>query len=468
MALANEMGNLVNPRRVRIYNGTEQRHGPVLYWMHREFRAKDNWGLIWARQQALRLGTPVAVAFCLAPSFLGATLRQYDFLLRGLEETAEGLRAANIPLILRSGDPAEEMLRLCGEIRPSLVVTDFDPLRIKKQWHHTLIEQLLCPVHEVDSRNIVPAWIASTHREFMARTFRPRIHRHLQEFLELFPELAPHPFSWTPPVLSHALSSLRARLRVDTSVQPVSWLVPGEAAARATLETFIDHRLADYPWRNDPNKNACSDLSPYLHFGMISAQAIVLELRRRGLQGEAVEGFVEELVVRRELSDNFCLYTPDYDRVDGFPEWARRSLAHHQRDKRPYLYSDEQFDRAQTHDRLWNAAQNQLVNSGKMHSYLRMYWAKKILEWTEDPARALRIAIFLNDRYALDGRETNGYTGIAWSIGGVHDRGWPERPIFGTIRYMNEAGARRKFDVNRYIRIWTPGQPSLFPVSGDL
>ena len=175
-ALANEMDNLVNPRRVRIHNGTEQRHGPVLYWMHREFRAKDNWGLIWARQQALRLGTPVAVAFCLAPSFLGATLRQYDFLLGGLEETAEGLRAANIPLILRSGEPAEEMLRLCGEIRPSLVVTDFDPLRIKKQWHHTLLEQLLCPVHEVDSRNIVPAWIASTHREFMARTFRPRIH----------------------------------------------------------------------------------------------------------------------------------------------------------------------------------------------------------------------------------------------------------------------------------------------------
>jgi len=460
------MGNLVNPQRVRVYNNAEQNPGPVLYWMHRAFRATDNWGLIWARQQALQLGTPMAVVVCLTPSFLGATLRQYDFLLKGLAETAALLRAANIALILRSGDPAEEMLLLCRELRPSLVVTDFDPLRIKKQWLLALVKPGLCPVHEVDCRNIVPAWVASDHREFMARTFRPRIHRHLHDFLDPFPPLDPHPYPWTMSVAGHDLASLRARLKVDASVQPVSWLLPGESAARATLATFIEQRLKHYGHRNDPNINACSDLSPYLHFGMISAQGIVLELRRRGLHGEAVDGFVEELVVRRELSDNFCLYTPEYDQVAGFPEWARRSLERHSQDKRPYLYSDEQFERAQTHDLLWNASQQQLVTTGKMHSYLRMYWAKKILEWAEEPARALRLAIHLNDRYALDGRETNGYTGIAWSIGGVHDRGWTERPVFGTIRYMNAAGARRKFDVNRYIRTWTPGHPSLFPTSG--
>jgi deoxyribodipyrimidine photo-lyase len=465
-SLENKMDNLVNARRVRIYPGRMEGVGPVLYWMHRTFRARDNWGLVWARQQALRLGAPVAAVFCLTPTFLGATLRQYDFLLRGVEETAGDLRAAGISLIIRSGEPAAEVLRLCDELRPSLVVTDFDPLRIKRQWLANLIEHCPVPVHEVDSRNIVPAWIASDHREFMARTFRPRIHRHLQEFLDPFPQLAPHPFPWTRTVSGPDFSALRASLRVDNNVQPVSWLAPGEAAARTTLETFIDHRLERYGQRNDPNTNVCSDLSPYLHFGMISAQAIVLELRRRNLRGEAVDGFVEELVVRRELSDNFCLYTPEYDQVAGFPEWARRSLARHRHDARPYVYSDEQFDRAQTHDMLWNAAQHQLVATGKMPGYLRMYWAKKILEWTEDPAEALRIAIHLNDRYALDGRETNGYTGIAWSIGGVHDRGWAERPIFGTVRYMNAAGARRKFDVNRYIRTWTPGHPPLFPASG--
>lgn len=457
----NRMDNLVNPRRVQVHKGETQRPAPVLYWMHREFRGKDNWGLVWARQEALRLGAPVAVVFCLAPSFLGATLRQYDFLLWGLEETAEVMRSANIPLIMRSGDPAEEILGLCTELHPALVVTDFDPLRIKRKWLHTLIEHCACPVHEVDSRNIVPAWIASSHREFMARTFRPKIHRHLQEFLVPYPALDPHPHAWSSPVFSETFSSLRAGLKVDTRVLPVADRVPGEAAAQATLDTFLDKRLPDYPLRNDPNKQACSTLSPYLHFGMISAQAIMLAIRRQGFSGEAVDGFVEELVVRRELSDNFCLHTPEYDQVAGFPEWARRSLDRHRPDPRSSVYSDEQFDRAQTHDMLWNAAQRQLVRSGTLHSYMRMYWAKKILEWTEKPEHALEIAIRLNDRYALDGRETNGYTGIAWSIGGVHDRGWSERPVFGAIRYMNAAGCRRKFDVNRYIRTWMSEQSSL-------
>lgn len=462
------MNPRINPRRLRTHGGPGNRTGPVLYWMHREFRARDNWALVHAREQARLLGTPVAVVFCLAPTFLGATLRQYDFLLDGLEETSHILDEANIPLILRSGDPAEEMVRLCAEVAPALVVTDFDPLRVKRQWLQTLINQCRSPVHEVDSRNIVPAWIASDRREFMAKTFRPRIHRHVQEFLTPFPLLLPHSPSWPSRPGSLDFPALRARLRVDRSVRPVSWLRPGESAAWATLDTFLRERLVDYGQRNDPNQSVCSDLSPALHFGMISSQAIVLEVRQPGLQGEAVDSFVEELVVRRELSDNFCLHTPDYDQVSGFPAWAQRTLEQHRGDPRRYLYSDEQFDRAQTHDPLWNAAQNQLIISGKMAGYMRMYWAKKILEWTENPARALRIAIRLNDRYALDGRETNGYTGIAWSIGGVHDRGWTERPIFGTIRYMNEAGCRRKFDINRYIRTWTPGQPSLFTTSPNL
>lgn len=461
------MNTLIDPRRVRHYNQTTLSAGPILYWMHREFRAKDNWGLLHARQVALLHGRPVAAVFCLAPTFLDATIRHYDFLLKGLEETARHLHDAGIPLLMRWGDPAEEIVHLCTEIRPALVVTDFDPLRIKRRWLQELTRQHQFAVDEVDSRNIVPAWVASDHREFMAKTFRPRLHRHLADFCRPFPELAPHPIAWPRPIDPPDFTTLRTILKVDTSVQPVAGRLPGEAAAHAVMAAFLEQRLGRYDRRNDPNANACSGLSPYLHFGMIASQSIVLAIRERRLTGDNVESFLEELVVRRELSDNYCLYTPQYDQMAGFPEWAQRTLAQHRRDKRQYLYTEDQFEWAATHDPLWNAAQHQLLTAGTIHSYLRMYWAKKILEWSAEPAEALRIAIRLNDRYALDGRDTNGYTGIAWSIGGVHDRGWSERPIFGTIRYMNEAGARRKFNVNQYLRTWLPEQPSLFPAPGQ-
>lgn len=453
---------LVDPRRIRRYNGSTVRQGPVLYWMHREFRARNNWALLYAREEALRLQAPLAVVVCMAPNSSGATLRQFDFLLRGLEGTAPSLLQAGIPLVLRNGEPEQEIIRLCSELQPCLVVTDFDPLRRKRQWLQALLRHQPAPVHEVDARNIVPAWIASSRREFMARTIRPKIHRLLPEFLTPFPLPPPHPHRWREQPPSLGFADLHAALRADTSVAPVSRLQPGESSAQGVLDTFLGKRLAEYNHRNDPNKTVCSGLSPYLHFGMISAQAVLLELTSRGLQGDNVDSFVEELVVRRELADNFCLYTADYDQVAGFPEWAQRTLERHRKDSRSFLYGREQFERAETHDPLWNAAQRQLVLSGAMHGYMRMYWAKKILEWTPDAAEALRIAILLNDRYALDGRDSNGYASIAWSIGGVHDRGWRERPIFGTIRYMNESGARRKFDVQQYIRAWSEQQPPLF------
>ncbi len=445
-------------RRIRRYNGESKLQGPVLYWVHREFRFQDNWALHHARGEALRLQVPLAVVFCLVPEFLGATLRQFDFLLKGLEASESTLQQANIPLILRSGDPATEINRLCKELQPSLVVTDYDPLRIKRHWIQSLLKGQRAPVLEVDSRNIVPVWEASPKREYMARTIRPKIHKLLPEFLTPFPQFSSHPHAWDTPPASLSFPELRQTLRVDTTVGPVDWLKPGEKGAQQTLTTFLTTRLNTYDQRNDPNKDACSDLSPYLHFGMISAQRILLEIDKRGLNSDNVESFVEELVVRRELSDNFCFYSADYDQVSAFPEWAQRTLEEHSKDPRQYLYSLEEFDQAVTHQPLWNAAQRQLVQTGAMHGYMRMYWAKKILEWTPTPADALRIAIYLNDRYALDGRESNGYTGIAWSIGGVHDRGWTKRPIFGSIRYMNANGARRKFDVQRYIRTWSSKQ----------
>jgi deoxyribodipyrimidine photo-lyase len=304
---------------------------------------------------------------------------------------------------------------------------------------------------EADSRNICPCRAVSDKREYMARTIRPKIMRLLPEFLEPFPALAPHPVPWPGHGPANYFVAARAALAVDRSVAEVDWARPGTDAGMAMLRTFMAERLPRYHERNDPNADAVSLLSPWLHFGMISAQRVALEALRATAPAEARDSFVEELVVRRELADNFCLHAPDYDSVSCFPDWAARSLDKHRGDERPWLYGLDDLEGAATHDPLWNAAQRQMVRRGHMHGWLRMYWAKKILEWSATPEEALRAAIFLNDRYQLDGREANGYAGIAWALGGVHDRPWAKRPVFGSVRYMNFAGARRKFDVAAFV-----------------
>ncbi len=215
---------------------------------------------------------------------------------------------------------------------------------------------------------------------------------------------------------------------------------------------FVKEKLKNYTIdRNDPNKNSVSNLSPYLHFGQISSQRVVLESVKSKRITNLKGSFYDEIIVRKELSDNFCYYSPDYDSFSCFHPWAKDTLDRHRNDKRDYLYSSKELEEAKTHDDLWNAAQFQMMKTGKMHGYLRMYWAKKILEWTESPEIAMEIAIYLNDKYELDGRDPNGYAGIAWSIGGIHDRAWGERKIFGKIRYMSYNGMKRKFNVKQYI-----------------
>lgn len=434
--------------------------GPVVYWMHREHRVRDNWGLIHAQQCALDMGAPLVVVWCMAPGFLDAGLRQFAFLLRGLEEVRSGLNDLSIPFALLKGDPGKEIAAFAKFCRARLIVTDFDPQRIKRRWVGDLLSETELPVRDVDSRNVVPCREASDKREYAARTIRPKIHRLLPDYLGDFPALQAHPhgFGWgygeaedrTP------LSLLR-ELGTDAAVPgapgEVTSFTPGEAAAGKMLDAFIDERLHDYAeGRNDPNRDSVSMLSPYLHFGMISVQRAVLEVTSRGRRWpEAVDGFVEQAVVRRELAENFCMFCPDYDSAASFNDWARESLDRHRNDPRDHVYEAETFERAETHDPLWNAAQMQMVRTGYMHNYMRMYWCKKILEWTPSPEDAMRIAVYLNDRYELDGRDPNGYTGIAWSVGGVHDRPWKERPVFGSIRFMNDRGAARKFDVKQYI-----------------
>ena len=446
----------MNPERLTLLRDGAGHEGSVVYWMSRDQRVSDNWALLYAQELALKRSVPLVVVFCLVPTFLGATVRQYSFMLKGLQEVEGSLARLGIAFRLLRGEPRNEIPRFLSCLGASTLVTDFDPLRIKRRWKQEVSEAVMVPFCEVDTHNIVPCRLASPKLEYGAYTLRPKLQRLLPRFLEPFPELQPHPFpspSGDAGATSIDWQAVLASLPIDRSVAEVSWAEPGERGARFAMERFIRERLARYPeLRNDPAAAGQSGLSPYLHFGQLAPQRLALEVFAADVPASAHEAFLEELVVRRELADNFCFYNERYDRFEGFPAWAQATLDAHRSDPRPYRYRPADFEEGKTHDPLWNAAQREMVTTGKMHGYLRMYWAKKILEWSGAPEEALETAIRLNDRYELDGRDPNGYAGIAWSIGGVHDRAWGERAVFGKIRFMSFAGCARKFDIDAYIR----------------
>ncbi len=425
--------------------------GLVIYWMQRDQRVQDNWALIYASQLADKLGKELIVVFNIVPDFLQATWRQYAFMLRGIKKVSESLAEYNIPFKLFMGDPGKTIPYFAGSVKASVIVSDFNPLHISRFWKKEVQDKIEIPLYTVDAHNIVPAWVTSEKEEFAAYTIRPKIHKLIPEYLGEFPQLQEREASiYTSDIVD--VEKTKDFLNIDFSVDEVNWLKPGEDEALLVLDKFISEKIVKYDdLRNDPVQNYTSNLSPYLHFGQISAQRIVLEVERRVHSQELKDKFIEELVVRRELADNYCLYNKNYDNFNGLRDWAKTTLNDVRNDKREHIYSTDEFEFAQTHDPLWNAAQIEMVKKGKMHGYMRMYWAKKILEWTKCPEDAIKIAIYLNDKYELDGRDPNGYTGVMWSVGGIHDRAWASRPVFGKIRYMNYNGCKRKFDVKTYI-----------------
>ena len=439
-------------KRIIILNETPAGKGPVIYWMSRDQRVNDNWALIYSQELAIREKVPLTVLFCLAPRFLNATTGQYVFMLAGLRELSQRLSKLNIPFFLVTGEPDKTLVQFIKTYTASTLITDFDPLRIKRQWKEEVARKITIPFYEVDAHNIVPCAIASPKQEYGAYTIRKKIGRLLPVFLDTLPKLQKHPFQWKKDLPRIEWEKLPASLKTNSTMGNLDWITPGEAEAQKRLTHFIDEKLSFYDTsRNNPIEEAQSDLSPYLHFGQLSAQRVALKIEKSNIPNHIKAPFLEELIIRRELSDNFCFYNPHYDSFNGFPQWAQKTLNEHRKDRRPYLYSLEQFEGAQTHDELWNAAQMEMVKRGKMHGYMRMYWAKKILEWTQSPEEAVETAIYLNDKYELDGRDPNGYAGIAWSIGGVHDRAWNERNVFGKIRYMSYNGCKSKFNVKGYI-----------------
>jgi deoxyribodipyrimidine photo-lyase len=440
-------------KRIRLLQPGLKTNGPVVYWMSRDQRVHDNWALIFAQSLALEKKKPLLVVFNLVSDFLEATIRQYGFMLKGLQELESDLIRFNIPFFLLKGDPQKEIPKFINENNVSALVSDFDPLRIKRIWKRETAKKIDIPFYEVDAHNIVPCLFVSNKLEFAAYTIRPKIHKLLPEFLDEFSPIKKMKKTESLSADKINWDGVLASLKINREVKEVDWITPGETAAATTLKDFLENKFDRYSEdRNDPNKNALSNLSPYLHFGQISAQRVALTVQQFYQKHPSAETFLEELIVRRELSDNFCYFNPNYDSFDGFHNWAKETLNQHRKDKREFFYSLEEFEKAETHEDLWNAAQKELLITGKMHGYMRMYWAKKILEWSKSPEEALRIAIYLNDKYELDGRDPNGYVGCAWSIGGVHDRAWTERLVYGKIRYMNRNGAARKFDLSSYIQ----------------
>lgn len=436
----------------------KEKSNGIVYWMSRDQRIQDNWALLYAQRTAIKYEVPLYICFCIVPKFLDATIRQFRFMLRGLEEVAEEAKQLNISFHLLEGRVVDVLPEFVERRNIGAVITDFSPVRIIKQWTEELSARMAAKgvaVCQIDGHNVVPVWVASEKCEYGARTIRPKIHRHLTEFLTEFPPVISHPFSVPEEFESKQIDwkQVEDNLEVNREVGDCQWITAGTSAAFQMLQDFIDNRLKHFGGkRNDPNIDCLSNLSPYFHFGQISPQRVILEVNKsKSKLKESVDAFVEETVVRRELADNYCYYNDNYDNIEGAHDWAKKTLNDHKKDKRDYLYSLEQLETARTHDQLWNAAQRQMTRDGKMHGFMRMYWAKKILEWTKSPEEALRIAIHLNDKYELDGRDPNGYVGCMWSICGLHDQGWAERKVFGKIRYMNDKGCQRKFDVNEYI-----------------
>lgn len=397
----------VHPDRIFVLNNKKIIQGDVIYLMEREHRIADNWGLIFAYQKSKELNRNFRVIFGLKNKKFSSV--QLDFMMQGLKKVEADLKVNNIPFKILEADVLPYLKANAG-----MVVSDFNPIEPK----YYLAQNIDCAFFEVDSHNIIPTRYASSKQEFSAATFRPKVYTNIGEFLTEYPK----PFKTS------------------------------SNNAQEVLKDFIENKLENYAeFRNDPNKNAVSGLSKYFHFGQISSQRVAIEVLKLKASRLNKEAFLEEMIVRKELSDNFCFYNKDFDNLEGIADWAKQNFVLHREDFRQYIYDLEIFEKAQTHEKLWNACQRQLLTEGKIHGYLRMYWGKKILEWSASPEEAIKIAVYLNDKYALDGIDPNGYVGILWSIGGVHDRAFFEREIFGKIRYMNENGCRKKFDVDKYM-----------------
>jgi deoxyribodipyrimidine photo-lyase len=433
----------------------------VLYWMQIHRRAYQNQALNFAIEQANKLGLPLVVYEGLRPDYDQANDRIHQFIIEGAINNHKDFAKRGIRYcfyLMR--DPQQGNRRAVAQLaqEAALLVTDDFPTFVVPEHNRAIVKQVDCPVYAVDANGVVPIRELKKE-EYAARTIRPKIHRLLPVYLWHIEEINPKIKSAnlklnfreeTPLEKAHVAALLRGT-KIDHSVTPSRLYHGGRNEALKRLNTFVSERLRNYnAGRNVTGEHWTSELSPYLHFGHISAMEVALAVLHADAPADCIDAFLEELIVRRELSYNFCHFNPKHATIEALPAWARQTIFAHANDKRPYIYSPEQFEAAETHDEVWNLAQRELLATGKIHNYVRMLWGKKIIEWSKTPQEALGTMIRLHHRYALDGRNPNTYTGILWCFG-MHDRAWgPQRQVFGLVRYMTSDSMRRKINLPAY------------------
>ena len=445
---------MVEPQRLQLLNDKQplQKGAYVVYWMQASQRVLDNDALLFAIGRANAMHKPLLVYVGLQADYPQANRRHFRFMLEGLQETEQALKALKIPLLVHTYGLLEGLEPLYEHM--AYLVVDRGYTRHERLWRSSVAAKAPCTMAQIESNVVVPVGSASNKEEYSAATLRRKIEPMISYFAHEHPmvELAIPSLGILIPYASADLSDVPAlldTLQLSLIVHECPWMRGGQSAALSALDTFMAEHLDGYAAkRNDPGLSYGSQLSPYLHFGMISPVTIYNRVRKVDFPDVAV--FLEELIVRRELAMNYVQFNPFYDSYEGLPEWARKSLAFHEVDIRSYRYTRDQLEKAETHDEYWNTAQKELVHLGTLHGYMRMYWGKKILEWSATPQEAFATALSLNNTYLMDGRDPNGFAGVAWCFG-KHDRPWVERPIFGNIRYMNDKGLDRKFSMQEYI-----------------
>lgn len=436
---------MIQNERLRILNRSEKSKGHfVLYWMQRAQRTKNNHALQYAIREANRLDLPLVVFFGLTSNFPEANSRHYQFMLEGLAEVEIELQKLGIKFLLVKIEPVEGVIKLAKEAK--LVVADYGYLKVERDWKRQITPQIDCSFIAVETDVIVPVGTASTKEEYNAYNLRRKITPFLEYYLLPLTEEEPkHNSLSLETVLDNALLHQDSKIIVPQI--PKAQFRGGYSQANKLLTEFIEEKLPFYDQkRNDPTLDYQSNLSPYLHFGQISPLEIACQVKGR----EGAEGFLEELIVRRELAINFVYYNPNYASYLAIPSWARTTLAQSILE-RDLVYDLVTLENANTHDEIWNTAQLEMMATGKMSGYLRMYWGKQIIRWQKNPEDAFNIAMYLNNKYQLDGRDPNGFAGVAWCFG-KHDRPWPSQPQLGTVRTMTESGIRRKFNINDYLK----------------
>ena len=442
----------IQGERVQTLNDAEVADGAyVLYWMQQAQRAELNHALEYAIHRANELDQPLLVAFGLMDDYPEANRRHYHFMVQGLADVATALEQRDVRFVVQRGRPDDVALRLASDA--SLVVCDRGYLRPQREWREHVAQAAPCAVVQVESDVVVPVELVSDHQEHAARTIRPKIARHLERFLVELPKATPTATSPAPAVPGEDLSDVDAlldSLALDDEVPVVPLFAGGTSVGKKVLHDFLADHLDVYAaHRNQPQTSDVSHMSKYLHFGQLSPVYIALEAAKMP-RSENRDDFLEELIIRRELPMNFVYYQPRYDSYSSLPDFARITLSEHEDDVREHRYSRAEMEDAETHDEYWNAAMREMRATGYMHNYMRMYWGKKILEWSATPQEAHATALYLNNKYFIDGRDANSFANVAW-VFGQHDRGWTERDVFGKVRYMNAAGLERKAKPKQYV-----------------